>query len=83
MKAEDSRSLLDELAADQAGPVRACKWEQLLATLDPELADQLRAAVADERFTLSSIGRALERRNLDVHRGLLERHRNRRCTRCR
>lgn len=83
MKAEDSRSLLDELAADQAGPVKPCKWEQTLATIDPDVAEQFRAAVADERFSISSIGRALERRNLDVHRGLLERHRARRCTRCR
>ena len=81
--AEDAKpSLLDELAADQdPRRLKVCRWEAAIATLED--GDQFRSAMRDERFTVSSIARALERRNVQVARNTLERHRRGQCTLCR
>lgn len=83
MAAEEARTLVDELAADQ-NPRRAqsCTWEIALLEI-PDEAEHFRKAIHDERFSVASIARALERRNVNVARNALERHRNNRCTLCR
>lgn len=82
--AEDA-DLLSELAGDQGHGVRnACGWKAWLASLPEDEADQWREAVAsNDRFTIASIMRALKRREVEIGRSTIERHRLGQCKQCR
>ncbi len=78
--AEDP-DLFSELAGDQGRSSTACSWASWLATRDD--ADQWRAAIADRRYTVAPVLRAPDKREVDLSRSTLERHRNARCKQCR
>ena len=82
--AEDTEfDLTAELDADQGRSPTGCSWRQWLDSLPPDSASQWRQAVEGKAHTIASIMRALRRREVDIGRSTVERHRSGSCKSCR
>lgn len=76
-------SLLDEIVAATGPSGPRCSFPALLAGLEPAVAADLTAAIADRRYQISAILRAAAARGIDLSRSTVERHRLGQCKSCR
>lgn len=76
-------SLLDEISAERRHNGAQCSYPALLATLSPEVADELDKAVRDRAYQIPAIMRACAKRDIAVNKSMIERHRANECVSCR
>jgi hypothetical protein len=74
MGAEDPLDLLTELDGDQRNAGGRCNTASVLADMSPEDREQWQAAIANPRYTASSLLRAARKRDIPFTEQSLQRH---------
>lgn len=72
--ADQSVTLLEELQKEKETP---CPFEKMLERMDPDLREQVLAALQDRNYSTASIVRALNKRNFPIGRHRLQECRDR------